>query len=269
VNLREMQVFIFDLDGVIYLGDAPIPGAKEVLEKLTRLKKTIFYLTNNATQTRAKFAEKLWKMGIPARPEQIVTSAYTTAQILGKKYPKASVYIIGEEGLIDEFKEAGFRVISDEETAVPIQLVVVGLDRNLTYRKLAKALTAIEQGAKFIATNVDPTLPTEQGLLPGAGCMVAALNAAGCGGPELIIGKPNPCMIEFILEQSRQPPTAAVIIGDRYSTDMQAGFNAHINTVLVKTGTGLQELKKIPPSGPKPDLILESVANLLDYLGRV
>jgi HAD superfamily hydrolase (TIGR01457 family) len=266
VNLRELQVFIFDLDGVIYLGSALIPGAKEVLEKLTRLKKTIFYLTNNATQTRAKFAEKLWKLGIPACPEQIVTSAYTTTQILRKKYPGASVYIIGEEGLIDEFKEAGFRVISDEEMEISIDLVVVGLDRNLTYRKLAKALTAIVQGAKFIATNVDPTLPTEQGLLPGAGCMVAALNAAGCGEPEMIIGKPNPYMIEFILEQSNKPPTAAVIIGDRYSTDVRAGFNAHISTILVKTGTGAQELQNIPPSEPKPDLILESVANLLEYL---
>lgn len=268
MNLRELQVFIFDLDGVIYLGNALIPGAKEVLEKLTRLKKTIFYLTNNATQTRTKFAEKLWKLGIPAQPEQIVTSAYTTAQILRKSYPKARVYIIGEEGLIDEFKEAGFQIVSDEKTESPIELVVVGLDRNLTYRKLARALTAIVQGAKFIATNVDPTLPTEQGLLPGAGCMVSALSAAGCGDPEMIIGKPNPCMIEFILEQTHQPPTAAVIIGDRYSTDIQAGFSAHINTILVKTGTGLQELKKIPPSGPKPDLILESVANILDYFGR-
>lgn len=266
MNLRELQVFIFDLDGVIYLGNALIPGAKEVLEKLMHLKKIIFYLTNNATQTRAKFAEKLRKMGIPARAEQIVTSAYTTAQILRKDYPKANVYIIGEEGLVSEFKEAGFQVVSEEQGTTTIDLVIVGLDRNLTYQKLATALMAIVKGAKFIATNVDPTLPTEQGLLPGAGCMVAALNAAGCGGPEMIIGKPNPYMIEFILTNSKQPPTAAVIIGDRYSTDVQAGINAHIKTILVKTGTGSEELQKIPPSGPKPDLILESVANLLEYL---
>jgi len=266
VNLKEFQVFIFDLDGVIYLGNTPIPGAREVIEKLTNLKKAIFYLTNNTTQTRAKFAEKLRKMNIPAHPAQIVTSAYTAAQILRKSHPKASVYIIGEEGLINEFKEAGFRIVSEDQMEIPIDLVVVGLDRNLTYQKLAHALTAIVKGAKFIATNVDPTLPTEQGLLPGAGCMVAALNAAGCGVPEMIIGKPNPCMIEFILEKSNTPPAAAVIIGDRYSTDVQAGINANISTILVKTGTGSQELQKIPLSGPKPDLILDSVANLLEYL---
>ncbi|MDD1779282.1 MAG: HAD-IIA family hydrolase [Candidatus Helarchaeota archaeon] len=266
MNLKELQVFIFDLDGVIYIGNALIPGAREVLEKLTSLKKAIFYLTNNATQTRAKFAEKLRKMGIPARAEQIVTSAYTTAQILRKDYPKASAYIIGEEGLVSEFKEAGFRIVSEEEKGIPIDLVIVGLDRNLTYQKLATALKAIIKGTKYIATNVDPTLPTEQGLLPGAGCMVAALNAAGCGGPEMIIGKPNPYMIEFILTKSKQPSTAAVIIGDRYTTDVQAGINAKIRTILVKTGTGSEELQKIPPSGPNPDIILESVANLLDYL---
>jgi 4-nitrophenyl phosphatase len=266
LNWKSLQIFIFDLDGVIYLGNELIPGAKEVLKALTDHKKQIFFLTNNATQTRAKFSEKLRKMGIPARPDQIITSAFITAEILRKSYPGAGVYIIGEEGLINEFKEAGFQIISDEETESPIDFVIVGLDRNVTYRKLAIASCAIANGAKFIATNTDPTLPTEQGLLPGAGCMVAALSAAVGSEPEMIIGKPNPFMIEYILEKQQMAPAVAVIIGDRYSTDILAGFKAHIKTILVKTGTGLQELQKIPPSGPKPDLILDSIANLFDYL---
>ena len=266
MNFKPLQIFIFDLDGVIYLGNELIPGAKEVLKTLTDRKKQIFFLTNNATQTRVKFSEKLRKMGIPAHPDQIITSAFTTAQVLRKSYPNARVYIIGEEGLINEFKEAGFQIISEEETENPIDLVIVGLDRNVTYRKLANALCAITNGAKFIATNTDPTLPTDQGLLPGAGCIVAALSAAVGSEPEMIIGKPNPFMIEYILENQQISPIAAVIIGDRYSTDILAGLRAHIKTILVKTGTGMQELQQIPSSGPQPDLILDSIANLLDYL---
>lgn len=266
MNFEALQIFIFDLDGVIYLGNELIPGAKEVLKELTDREKQIFFLTNNATQTRAKFSEKLRKLGIPAHPDQIITSAYTTAQVLQKSYPNASVYIIGEEGLITEFREAGFQIISEEQPESPIDLVVVGLDRNVTYNKLAIASCAIAKGAKFIATNIDPSLPTEQGLLPGAGCMVAALSVAVGSDPEMIIGKPNPFMIEYILEQQQMPPDSAVIIGDRYSTDILAGLKANIKTILVKTGTGMQEFQKIPPLGPNPDLILDSIANLLDYL---
>jgi len=266
LNLKTLQIFIFDLDGVIYLGNELIPGAKEVLKILTNQKKQIFFLTNNATQTRAKFSEKLRKLGIPARSDQIITSAYITAEVLRKSYPNTNVYIIGEEGLITEFQGAGFQIVEAEDLENPIDLVVVGLDRNVTYKKLARASSAILRGAKFIATNTDPCLPTEEGLLPGAGCMVAALSTAVGSDPEIIIGKPNPFMIEYILEQQQMPPALAVIIGDRYSTDILAGKKADIKTILVKTGTGLRELQKIPSSGPKPDLILDSIADLLNYL---
>ncbi|NVM54766.1 MAG: HAD-IIA family hydrolase [Candidatus Helarchaeota archaeon] len=266
MNLEEFQLFIFDLDGVIYLGNEPISGAQEVLEKLAERKKDVFFLTNNSTRTRTKVCKKLLKMGIQVQENQIITSAYATAQYLNQRHPKATVYIIGEEGLINEFKNAGFDVISDETAGSAIEFVIVGLDRDFTYQKVAFALAALNKGAKFIATNTDPTLPTEHGNLPGAGTMVAALSTAAYCDPMITIGKPNPFMIEFILKSQDIKPSAAVIIGDRYSTDVKAGLNAHIGTILVKTGTGMQELKLMPASGPKPDLILDSVADLLQYL---
>ncbi len=265
MKIGEFELFIFDLDGVIYLGNEPIPGAREVIDTLIKNGKKVFYLTNNSTRTRAQFCDKLKIMGIHATEEQIVTSAYASAMYLQQRRPKAAVYIIGEEGLITEFKNAGFQVYYNSTISNDIEYVIVGLDSNFNYEKLAIALSAIEKGAKFIATNDDPTLPTERGNLPGAGTMVSALSTAIYGSPMITIGKPNPIIIEFVLKMQNVAAASAVIIGDRYTTDIKAGLNAQIKTILVKTGTGLQEMKLIPETGPNPDYILESVADLIQY----
>lgn len=266
MEFSHIQLFIFDLDGVIYLGNELISGVGEVLEVLTKKKKDIFYLTNNSTRTRAQFRQKLESMGIKAEERQIITSAYATAQYLKQRKPNGVVYIIGEEGLINEFIDAGFRVYFGNSAKNDFDYVVVGLDSNFDYRKLAIAMRSIERGAKFIATNSDPTLPTEDGNLPGAGTMISALSAAVYSQPSIIIGKPNTFMLELILKMQKIPSSSAVIVGDRYTTDIQAGINAHIRTILVKTGTGLYEMKQIPDAGPKPDLILDSVADLIQYI---
>lgn len=266
MNIRDLQLFIFDLDGVIYLGTDPISGAKEVIDTLAQKGKDSFFLTNNSTRTRTQFRQKLARMGIQVQEEQIITSAYATVQYLLQRQANAKVYVIGEEGLRTEFLNAGFDIYFDTPSKRNFEYVVVGLDREFNYQKLSIALTAIENGAKFLATNDDPTLPTERGNLPGAGTMVAALSTGVYSPPIITIGKPNPFTVELILESRNVKPSAAVIIGDRYSTDIKAGLNAQIGTILVKTGTGLYEMKQIPVAGPKPDLILESVADLLRYL---
>ncbi|MHA1358066.1 MAG: HAD-IIA family hydrolase [Candidatus Helarchaeota archaeon] len=266
MNLRAMELFIFDLDGVVYLGEEPIKGAKETLAELKIQRKQVYYVTNNSTRTRAKFCEKLSSMGIEVSKSQIITSAYATVQYLQTHDPIASVYIIGEEGLIQEFQQGGFHPIPQEATEVSADYVIVGLDRAFTYKKLATALRAIIHGARFIATNMDPTLPTEEGILPGAGSLVDALKTAASCNPIIVIGKPNPYMVQLILKETQISPEKTVIVGDRYSTDIKAGFNANTKTLLVKTGTGHHELQNMPPEGPAPDLILESIADILKFL---
>ncbi len=266
MNLAAVDLFIFDLDGVVYLGNEPVPGARETLEALQAAGKKVYYVTNNSTKTREKFREKLFSMGIEVRKAQVITSASATVQYLHERDPGAAVYIIGEEGLVNEFQSAGFRVVSQESAEISVSYVVVGMDRGFTYQKLATALTALVRGAKFVATNPDPTLPTENGILPGAGSMVAALSTAARCDPTIVIGKPNPFMVNLILQETQIPPYKAVIVGDRYITDVKAGFNARIKTILVKTGTGIRELKEIPPEGPAPDLILESIAEIPKFL---
>ncbi|MHA1265685.1 MAG: HAD-IIA family hydrolase [Candidatus Helarchaeota archaeon] len=266
MDLLKIQLFIFDLDGVIYLGNGPIPKAKEVITSLKEKGKKVFYLTNNSTRTRSQFAEKLRQMGIQVTSNQIITSAYATAQYIKNLKPKASIYLIGEEGLFQEFKSAKFTIYSEINFKQKVDFVVIGLDRQFNFQKLATALCVLERGAQFIATNDDPTLPTEHGNLPGAGALVAALQTAYGAKPLIIIGKPNTFMLDFILKQSKIHPKDAVIIGDRYTTDIMAGINAHMRTIMVKSGSGISELPKIPIAGPNPDLILDSIANILDFL---
>ena len=265
MNLKDKELFIFDLDGVVYLGSEVVPGAKEVIETLEKKNKVVYFLTNNSTRTRAKFRDKLIQMGIQAQEAQVITSAYATTQFL-KQQSGSAVYIVGEEGLIEEFKAAGFKVLTGEVSNDAVDYVIVGLDSHFDYQKLSLAMRAIDNGAKFIATNDDPTLPTEHGNLPGAGTMVSALTTAVYHGPIVIIGKPNPFMVQLILKLENKDPSTAVIMGDRYITDIRAGMNAKIGTILVKTGTGEQELAKISASDPKPDLVLDSIADLLQYL---
>ncbi len=266
MDLKNKDLFIFDLDGVIYLGKEQVPGAKEIIENLGTLGKKVYFVTNNSTQTRLKFREKLLQMDIDVREDQIITSAYATAQYLRNQDPKARVFIIGEIGLVSEFIEAEFRIISVEDKSESVQFVVVGLDRHFDYKKLAFALNKLENGAKFIATNDDPTLPTEHGNLPGAGAMVGALSRAAYREPMITIGKPNTYMVDLILAKENIQRNNAVIIGDRYTTDILAGINAGIGTILVKTGAGEKELSFVPSEGPMPDLILETVAELQEYL---
>ncbi len=266
MDLKKKELFIFDLDGVIYLGNKLVPGAKEVIEKLVEQKKIIYFVTNNATQTRSIFYEKLCNLKILAQEKHIITSAFATAQYLKQRAPGAIVFIIGEAGLINEFKAAGFQIVSLDQSAATVEFVIVGLDRTFNYQKLAFALTALSKGAEFIATNTDHVLPAEEGILPGAGSIVSALCTAAGREPAIVIGKPNPFMVDLILKLEQVKSSKAVIIGDRYSTDIQAGLKAHIGTILVKTGIGEQELQQIPPSGPKPDLILNSIADMLNFL---
>lgn len=265
-NLFDKKLFIFDLDGVLYLGDEVIPGAVEVINRLKESNKIVYYLTNNSTKTRTNYVAKLGKMGIITSKNYIVTSASATAQYLKQRRNKAKIFVIGEMGIINELKDLGFKVISDFIEKEKVDFVVVGLDSKFDYKKLSGGLYYISRGAKFIATNTDPTLPTEKYALPGAGTMVAALETCTGIEPAKIIGKPNPYTIFSIIDKERESPHNTVIVGDRITTDILAGKNAKTTTVLVKTGAGEKERSKIRDLNIVPDFILNSIKDILPLL---
>lgn len=268
--LDEIKLFIFDLDGVVYAGKTILPGALEVLDKLEKAGKIIYALTNNSTLTKEMYKEKLDKIGINIPLDKIMTSGNSTARYIAENKGKGkTAFVIGEIGLFKELERFGMIPVNKEpDSTLPeaVDYVVVGLDRNFHYQKITQALTYILKGAEFIASNDDPTLPTDSGLLPGAGVMVSAIKTCSGKRPSIIIGKPNPLTISQILKIEKIEPKNAVIIGDRFITDISAGINAGIKTIMVLTGAGRSEKKLALDAKIKPHLIADSIADLLEII---
>lgn len=257
-NLQSatFQSLIIDMDGVIYRGDEAIIGAKEFIALLQRGGVPFLFLTNNSTRTPGQYVTKLAKMGIAIEESDVLTSAQATALYLERiARPGDRVYAIGEEGLRAALGE---KYILTEEGA---DFVVVGMDTGLTYEKLRVATLLIRGGARFIATNPDKTLPTEEGLVPGNGASLAALEAA-TGVSPFVVGKPEPAIFDLALARMGVGKEGVAVIGDRLETDILGGRRAGLSTILVLSGAASrQELENSPI---KPDLVFENVRQLYE-----
>ncbi len=254
--LEQIKSLIIDLDGVVWLGRKPIKSAVRALKRIQRKGKKILYLTNNSTLSRADCAQRLKKMGLPAHLDYILTTAYGAARIISQDDSPA-VYPIGERGLLRELREAGITILPIEKARQATH-VVVGLDRRLNYKKLAAGMRAILSGAKFIATNLDCSYPTPEGLLPGAGAIVHALKAATGKEPDIVVGKPRPYLLELALDILGTSRKETALVGDRLDTDVPAGKRLGLKTILVLTGV----TKEVSPSKSRPDLVVKSLGEL-------
>ena len=246
------RAVLFDLDGTLYRGAEPIPGAVEAVLALEGRGVLVRYVTNNATLARAAFADRLRGMGFPARPEEVASSATGTAAHL-KAEGLRSAFVVGMPGLVATLRdEAGVEVVNAGADGVVgpdprrADTVVVGLCRTLGYDLLWGAMETIAAGARFVATNPDATFPLEGGRLsPGAGSLVAAVRT--CSGVEpFVVGKPKPFLVETILREANLRPDEALVVGDRLDTDIEAGRAAGCPTYLVLTGVA----KSIPDGQP-------------------
>jgi HAD superfamily hydrolase (TIGR01457 family) len=252
-----IRALLLDLDGTVFRGKTAIPGAEKTLEKLREMGFKLFFLTNGNNKTRAQYVQKLKKMGLHAKKDEVYSSAYATAEYVKDNHPKKSVYCISEGGISDELRAKGIKVVEDDSA----DIVAVGLDRNFNYKKMTIAFHAIQRGALFIATNEDPAFPVEEGSLPGAGAMVGAIERSS-GVKPLLIGKPNKYGIELLLKHNNLKRSEVLIVGDRLQTDIMCGKNNKIKSVLVLTGvTKKQDLKKIK-KGEKPDYVIKSINEL-------
>lgn len=223
------RAYFFDLDGTCYRGSDPVPGAADAIQNLFTEGAQIRYGTNNSAADPAKTCEKLRAMGFPCEPDWVYGSGPTTARFLVRNEIE-SVYVVGEKQLHETLRNSGLKE-SDRPDAV-----IVGICRSFTYDMLANAQAHIMNGARFIATNQDPTFPIEGGRLrPGAGSIVAAVQTATGMGP-IVMGKPNPQMILDALSDMELEPGQLLIVGDRQDTDMAAGLAAGCPTWMVLTG---------------------------------
>ncbi len=258
-NPSKLRALILDMDGVLWRGDELIADLPPVFAEIKRLGLSVIMATNSSTRTPANYVEKLQSHGVELENWQVINSAEATAQYMRGIYPEGgSIYAVGESGLVESLEAMGFK-IDDED----VLAVVAGMDRQLDYAKIDRAAALIRSGAKFIGTNPDRTFPTPNGLIPGAGISLAAIEAASYVSP-IIIGKPKPIIFEIALERLGVKPEQALMVGDRLETDIAGGQNAGCPVALVLSGvTSLEEGKAWKP---QVDLIADDLSALLKKL---
>lgn len=242
------SLYIFDLDGTLFRGDEPIPGAAEALARLRAGGRGIRFLTNNSSQTRDTYVAKLNRLGFEAFPHEVYSSAIGTAAYLLQENLN-SAFVVGEPGLKETLSAAEVQVTDDQPAAV-----IVGICKSFSYDLMSQAMQHIRDGARFVATNTDPTYPMEGGrFIPGSGSLVAAVKTCAEVEP-FVVGKPNPFLVDLILRDAQVAPSHALVVGDRMDTDIESGVRAGCSTLLVMTGAA-----QVAPEGQN---WLPSVANM-------
>jgi len=253
--------FIFDLDGTVYLSDALIPGAEEVIRLLREGGRKVVFLSNKPIQTREDYAAKLTRLGIPTRADEVINSTFVMTNYLKKNAPRANLFVVGETPFVEELKRAGFTITEEPKE---IQYVVVAFDRTFTYHKLNVAFQAIKLGAHFIATNPDRTCPVEGGEIPDCAGMIAAVEAVTQKTVEVIVGKPSPLMIQAALDVMGLRPDDCILVGDRLETDIKMGRESGLATGIVLTG--VTDEKSLKGSAIHPDFIFQSIGDLKNLM---
>jgi len=259
-KLHNMKAFICDMDGVIYHGNKLLPGALNFIEWLKSENKCFLFLTNNSHRSPRELREKLLRLGADVDEKRFYTSALATAEFLSRQCPNGSVFVIGGPGIINALYDVGFSMNS----ANP-DYVVVGFALDYNYRTMEHAAHLVAKGAKLIGTDPNPTFITKKGISPGTGALVAPIELA-TGTKAYYVGKPNPLMTRLALKKLNCSPQETAIIGDRIDTDIIAGIEADITTVLVLSGiTSREDLKSC---SYRPDYILEGVRDIIASLDK-
>ena len=253
-----IKLFLFDMDGTLYIGNRLFDFTEELLASIKRAGKRYLFITNNSSKSVSAYVEKLQRLGIRAATDDFLTSSQATAWYLKKKYPDKILYVCGTESLKAELKDNGFEITEDTEKA---ECIVMGFDTELTFKKLddvSKMLCTRE--LPYIATNPDYVCPTEYGSVPDCGSICDMIFNA-TGKRPFVIGKPSPLMIRLAMEKEGCSPLETAVIGDRIYTDIKSGLNAGALSVLVMSGETTPEI--LEKSADKPDIVLENAGQIM------
>jgi HAD superfamily hydrolase (TIGR01450 family) len=276
-------LLLVDLDGVVYRGADPVPGVAAVLAARAKAGDDVVYVTNNSMHYRADYVNRLSAMGAPIAPDRVVSSARATALYLQEHEPGIRrVLVVGAGGLEREMRDVGLEVVTSGHAATRASqegidgyeaagrpdAVVVGLDPQLTYMRIAVAADAIRAGARFVATNRDPVYPTERGLRPGSGSVVAAIEAAS-GVTPISIGKPEPLLLEEAARVVGREAKDAVMIGDSLATDVAAARAVGARSVFMLTGVAGREQLDALPADQRPTAVAANAQELAAVLERL
>ena len=250
--------YIIDMDGVIYHGNRLLPGVKGFVEWLQRNSKKFMFLTNSSERSPRELQQKLHRLGLDVDEKNFYTSALATAAFLKSQCPDGSVYVIGETGLTNAMYDAGFAM-----NEINPDYVVVGETRSYNYEKIEHAVHMVFNGAKLIGTNPDMTGPTEKGIVPATRALIAPIELT-TGKSAYFVGKPNPLMMRIAMKRLQTTIEETIIVGDRMDTDIIAGIEAEIDTILVLSGvTTPENIDNYPYS---PTYVLNGVGELPDMI---
>lgn len=262
---RTFRGYAFDLDGTVYLGDALLPGAAAAIRRIRERGGRTVFVTNNPLKTAGEYAEKLTRLGIPTRADDVVTALDALLQYLDRQRPAATVLAIAEPLVVEALAAHGFLVTDDPARAA---VVVVSFDRTFDYAKLTAAYRAVRlHGAALVATNPDPYCPTPDGGLPDCAAMLAAVEASTGVRAEAVTGKPSEHMARTLAARLGVPPADAALVGDRLATDIAMASALNMAGILVLSGaTGIDDLGGMPV---RPDYVIEGLDQLLPEDGAV
>lgn len=258
-DLRDISLFLLDMDGTIYLGDRVFECTMPFLNLLKEQGKRYMFLTNNSTRNRYAYRERLTKMGIPVDEDGVFTSGEATTIYLNQQKPGARIFLLGTPSLEEEFREAGF-ILTEEN----IDYVVLGFDICLTYERLCKLCDFVRAGVPFIATHPDFNCPTDGGFIPDVGSMLALVEASTGRRPDYIVGKPNRGIIDALCEKYKLRHEDIAMVGDRLYTDIAVGVNAGVTSILVWSGESTPE--DLAVSDVKPDYIFDDLSGITEQI---
>ena len=259
--IKNIQLFLFDMDGTLYLGDRLFDFTKELLLKIRQSGADYLFMTNNSSKSVSAYIEKLERLGIKSVKEDFITSSQATVYFLKKHHPNARLYVCGTQSLKDELKENGFTVT---ENLCEVDAIVMGFDTELTFKKLEDVCKLLlSRDLPYIATNPDYVCPTEYGSVPDCGSVCDMIYNATQKRP-IVIGKPQALMPRLAMEIKGVSKQQTAVVGDRIYTDIKSGINAGCVSILVMSGETTEEI--LEASHDKPDLVLESGKDILNLL---
>ncbi len=262
-SLQSKTLFLLDMDDTIYNEDTLFPGTLPLLSRIEKNGGHYVFITNNSSRSVEAYIEKVTAMGIPAGPENFYISTDATIRYLRQQYPGALVYCQGTRSFVRQLTEAGIR--TTEAVEPDVDVVLVAFDTELTHEKLRRTCELLTRGLPFIATNPDLVCPVSFGFVPDCGSVCQMLKNA-TGRTPVVIGKPEPTMIDCVREEYGVPREETVVIGDRLYTDIASGINAGVTTICVLSGEAT--LADIAASADKPDFVFESVSEIAEALGE-
>lgn len=258
-QLQNIDCFLFDLDGTVYLDGVLIDGAKETIEYLREIGKRVIFLTNNSSVSKKYYVKKINNIGITCQEEDVYTSGNATIDLLNSCYQGEKVYLVGTEELKKEFIEGGIQLVEDNPN-----IVVLSYDKELTYKKLVLATRFLHQGATYIATHPDINCPATPYYEPDIGAFMQLIKASVGRTPDIICGKPYESIAKGIVKLSKTPMNKIAMVGDRLYTDVKFGVNNGMTGVLVLSGeTREEDLKN---SEVKPTVVINSIKDIMDVL---